>query len=41
MFHGVQAFNQLDNDHRRHPEGDKFGILALAGVSVSWWPNSL
>jgi outer membrane receptor for Fe3+-dicitrate len=32
----AQAFNLLDHDHREHPEGDLYGLLASAGVEVQW-----
>lgn len=32
----VQAFNLLDKDHREHPQGDKVGLLFMAGVDLTW-----
>lgn len=32
----VRVFNLLDNRHREHPQGDKYGIIALAGVQIDW-----
>ncbi len=32
----VQAFNLLDHDHREHPQGDRYGMLFLAGVEARW-----
>jgi outer membrane receptor protein involved in Fe transport len=32
----VQAFNMLDHDHREHPEGDRYGLLLVAGFEARW-----
>jgi iron complex outermembrane receptor protein len=32
----LQGFNLLDNVHREHPQGEEYGLLALAGVEVAW-----
>ena len=32
----AQAFNLLDNDHRDHPDGDKYGVIGVVGLQVTW-----
>jgi len=32
----LQGFNLLSNDHKEHPQGDSYGLLALAGVEIAW-----
>lgn len=32
----VQAFNMLDDDHRQHPQGDKYGAIFLGGLEAAW-----
>jgi len=32
----LQGFNLLDNVHKEHPQGDAYGLLALAGVEIAW-----
>ncbi len=32
----LQAFNLLDHDHREHPEGDRYGLLLVAGFEARW-----
>ena len=32
----LQGFNLLDNVHREHPQGEEYGLLALAGVELAW-----
>jgi iron complex outermembrane receptor protein len=32
----AQAFNMTDNVHREHPDGQEYGIIALAGVELFW-----
>jgi outer membrane receptor for ferrienterochelin and colicin len=32
----LQGFNILDRVHREHPEGDEYGLLAMAGVELAW-----
>jgi iron complex outermembrane receptor protein len=32
----LQGFNLLDNVHREYPEGQEYGLLALAGVEIAW-----
>lgn len=32
----VEGFNLLDNDHREHPDGDSYGAMVSAGVTVTF-----
>ena len=32
----LQGFNLLDRIHREHPQGDEYGLIAMAGVEVAW-----
>ena len=32
----LQGFNLLDKVHREHPQGQEYGLLAMAGVEIAW-----
>ncbi len=32
----LRAFNLLDNDQREHPEGQSYGLLLMAGFTLTW-----
>jgi outer membrane receptor for ferrienterochelin and colicin len=32
----LQGFNLLDKVHREHPDGDEYGLIAMAGVELAW-----
>lgn len=32
----AQGFNLLDNVHKEHPNGDAYGLIAMAGVELAW-----
>ncbi len=32
----VNAFNLLDNDHKEHPSGDRYGLILTAGFNVTF-----
>jgi iron complex outermembrane receptor protein len=32
----AQGFNLLDNVHKEHPNGDAYGLIAMAGFEIAW-----
>ena len=32
----LKGFNLLDNDHREHPETHSYGLILMAGFSLTW-----
>jgi outer membrane receptor protein involved in Fe transport len=32
----VQAFNATNHVHREHPNGDEYGVIAMAGMELAW-----
>jgi iron complex outermembrane receptor protein len=32
----IEAFNLADNDHREHPDGQRYGLILQAGFSLVW-----
>ena len=32
----LEAFNLFDNDHREHPDGQEYGLILQAGISVNF-----